>query len=397
MLEKKKIVISLGLCLSSICDRGCSHCDANATMNGRFFSPEDALLLTKELRKKTKTLKKYDIHFSVQITGDGESLINPDFVQIFDIIFGLCPNITGHIMTSGINSLEEEKRLTTLINRPYAKRLDFCLSFNLFQKNSSSRVLKTLAVLFENGIESVHIKICQTYKRVFRTISRLNKILYEHFIKWVREIQPIIDGQPAFYPVDLDKELGTIIEDLCDLDLSEKPETIIKAVQSALVNTLAPEKNELDKAKVFLQTRHVQTFAFKTSFGEKKIIYFPSLLSKRGRAKNLPDPGSFVNLHCLCPYLATRENHSEPHIGSDGIYYPCCDCPPEKSLQLGHISDDLGKVIGFSSAFKEFLLRQIIIDKTNYTDICDHCVKAANKLAQKIGGSPMEIIRGFEI
>jgi len=389
-MPKEEVALHLGLCPSSKCNRNCLHCSADASMEkGCLFTLENALFLASNLRKLAKTKKKLNFFFT--FTGDGEPLINPDLVGIFDILFGLCPDIEISFITSGVNSPEEEKRLLELVKRPYAKKINFHVSFNLFQKDFPKRIVKTMEILFKNGIDDVYVKICLTNKGAFRSIGKLDKIILKNFSPWIREVRPIIFEEDDFPPINLQRDAEPAIANICKVYLSDiTKDNMADVAYLGLIDIRSPTKKTLAEEKVFLQTNFSQSFSFKTIYGKKRITYAPHFLTKRGRARNFQ-----IEKCCRpCAYLRGSK-FSSLYIGADGYYYPDCECPPVESLRLGHVKDRLKNVIVTFFEYRKFLLMELISGRRNYSCICDHCIKVANQMVHRIGQLPMELLEDF--
>lgn len=377
--EREKILWPMTVCLSSKCNRNCSHCAVDANMNGCFFTPENAEFLTRNIRRGIKVHRKKDIYPELSFTGNGELLLNPDLVNIFDILFGQNPKLLGHLITSGIDSKspEEANRLLAILSRDYASRLFFHLSFNLFEKRFPKRLIQTLKLLFENGVKKVGIKICQTRNTTLRTAFRLNGFIYSYFIKWVRELDPLASWE-AIYDCDLGHNAEEMARDLTRLNNS---------CNLSKLRVLSSE--EIIGDMVWLRSNYGRTLRFKTKFGELQIYIQPHFLSKRGRAVNLSDPGFPKNKHRkLCGFIAGYKD-SFLHIGADGCFYPECDCLNVKSLRIGHVRENSHEVYQRFMRLRKILFAAIIADQRHYTDMCQFCRNVSTELYYELIGKSL--------
>jgi MoaA/NifB/PqqE/SkfB family radical SAM enzyme len=370
--QKEKILWITSACLSSKCNRGCSHCFFDADMEGgQFFSVENAEFLAKEIKKGQRLSREVDLWSRLDLTGDGELLLNPDLVEIFDILFGRNKKIRGAIVTSGVDSKspEEAKRLKKILSRGYASQLSFHLSFNLFEKHFPKRLTQTLKLLFENGVKKVGIKICQTRYETMKTASRLYRLIFFYFIKWIREIDPLASWE-AIQDCYLDRDAEKMTNDLARLNGGCDP---------AKMRTLS--SREIIEDMVFFQSMYDRTFRFVTKFGELEITVEPHYLTKQGRAVNLSDPGFPRNKHKRpCGFLDQYEK-CYMHIGADGFYYPSCSCPNVKSLRIGHLREDSRIVYHRWLYLRKVLFGAIIKDQRLYKDsLCQFCQKVSTQL-----------------
>lgn len=383
MDEKEAVEVHrwlVNVCLSGKCDRECEHCSANGSMGGgSFFTSEQAHILAKNVRKLTSdVLNKEGIVLGLgfAFTGNGEIMLNPQYPRILDIFFSMAPDVEARIVTSGVNSKEEEQRLLELLSRPYAKKLEWYLSFNLFQTGFSKRLIRTLKLFFENGVDKVAIKITQSPQDVYGTMRKLNRLIGGYFAKWIREVRPLITSfETNFIPIDFEKSTEQMMLDLFDGNLSPDPEVSSKNLQAVLRGVRSPTRKTLSELFIHLNTNFNRTFRFETRYGEKEIVYAPQHLINRGRATTLKNvKWRFPDIKTPCRYLRSTEERTSPlHIGSDGFYYPSCDCPIVEQMRIGHIGDDILQIIGSFYMLHRVLLYCMIKKRRWYNDICDHC------------------------
>ncbi|MFA6047837.1 MAG: hypothetical protein WCV59_05180 [Parcubacteria group bacterium] len=376
----------VNICLSGKCDRGCHHCLANGSMNGgSFFTLEQAYILAKNVKKFVDTLndRKIDLRLGFACTGNGEIMLNSQYPQIFDVFFNIASDVEARIVTSGVDSNEEEQRLLEILSRPYAKKLEWYLSFNLFQSGFPKRLVRTLKLFFENGVDKVMIKITQAPQDVYGAIRKLNRIIEGYFAKWIREVRPlIISLDTDFVPVDFSKSTEQMMLDLFDGNLSPNPDISSRNLQATLKNVRSPTRETLGGLFVHLNTNFDRAFRFETRYGEKKIVYAPQHLIKRGRAATLKNVRwRFPDIKTPCRYLRSTEEKTSPiHIGSDGFYYPSCDCPSVEEMRIGHIKDDISSMLSSFYVLHRLLLFCMIKDNQWYDDICDHCIHVMQRL-----------------
>lgn len=377
----KSVCQELMLSLSSKCNRGCSHCYFDSNMKGTFFSPENAVFLAEELAKANeKNIDKFNLEFFLHFSGNGESLLNPNFEEIMDIIFEGNPFISGSFITSGVDpkNSSEEKRLVNLLSKPYANRLNFCVSFNLFEKDFSKRITRTLDILFENSDKKVGIKICLPKKRVYLPILKLHNLLEKHFIENVREENPIIleNDNEIIEPIGISYRLKEAVKFICWLDKESKKREIKEAANKHLINIRSSEDDILAEM-IDLKISFNQSFILRTKFGERRIDYLPHSLTCRGRAKNMPWEEFPKNVRKTpCCYMIKS---LMPCINSDGYYYLTPDCLKIPTMKIGQVTDNLLDIIFVTNGFLKMLLQKIILDQRPYEDICELCSKIAAK------------------
>jgi MoaA/NifB/PqqE/SkfB family radical SAM enzyme len=386
MDDAKVNLLSFSLCLSSKCNRGCKHCSADATMEkGTFFKPKQALLLVRELRRIVHLFPKDNLQFYVEFTGNGENLLNPDLVLIFDILFGMLPQLQGTIITSGIDpkSLQEKTQVKTILHRPYSNRLHFSLSFNRFEKRFPARLLKTLDLLFAEGVSSASIKLCLPENGPLLTIYQLDMLLERYFSRRL-PLKDRLDPSPVLYCTDFIKDTELIVRELLGKLPPQKLswEELYPCIQTQLTGTLPIEPIFIGIMKMLSRSLYRQTFQLKTRYGIKQIRYIPHFLTKQGRALQLDDLGWPLNKHRrLCGYqLEEIQKISAIHISSNGYHYPSVECPEDQAICFGHISDDFRIMLSYSLHFRKILTPTVIADQRHYQNICQHCHRVATKL-----------------
>jgi hypothetical protein len=363
-MEKENFYWALSVCLSGKCNRNCSHCVVNADMKGVYFSKENAQLLANLVKEEGKVFARGNLHGQYDFTGNGELLMNPDLVEIFDILFSQSQSV-GLLVTSGIDpkSKEEADRLKTILSREYASRLQFDVSFNLFERRFPKRLIKTLKLLFENGVREVGIKICQTKKRTLSSLAKAYDLIVPFFLRWAREVDPLASAELSFYNCNLTEGAKRMIEDL--YLINNNPQSLQK------VRPLT--QADFDSEQVFFQATFCHTVAFQTRFGERRIKFIPHFLTKRGRAMNLDaesvPPGKEKD---LCSFLTDKTKHGF-HVGSDGHIYPNIECPNKDIFRLGDLTTPMDVVYGRLSGLRRKLFELIVTDKRMYTDMCEFC------------------------
>lgn len=388
MDQKEKILWVMTGSFSSLCNRGCAHCMDSADMEkGCYFSPKNAELLANEIKNEQKRAKD-DVYSELQLAGNGEMLLNPDIVSIFDIVFGQNRKVSGNLVTSGIDSKspEEKKRLLEILSRDYASRLYFNLSFNLFEKHFPKRLIKTLDLLFRNGVKKVGIMICQPYHCTLLTNYKLTNLIYHYFIRWVREIDPRASWKD-FCDCDLGNGVSESMKHLPYANYSTASWKRHKGfLTPALVESKCEEESlkirpisnvELFHSTVDMRSMHTRTLHFLTKFGELEIKIRPKFLTKKGRATELDDPG-FPDRR-LCNFIAGAD-YSPLHFGADGYWYPDCDCPILKSLRVGKVHEDVRQVWHRREVLRKHLFEKIISDQRGYTNACQLCQKVSTQL-----------------
>lgn len=388
MSEEENIkYFQMTICLSSKCNRGCRHCDAEATMDGCFFTIEQAHLLAQNSARYAKQAMEkdgIDCRFEFIVTGDGESLLNPDLPEIINILFSECPTSRVSIITSGADpkNPEEEKRLLKILQQPFANQLSFILSFNIFQNGFPKRLLRTMKFLYENGVGHIDIKITLTHKYVYRTIYRLNRLIEGYFMPLIRKVNPLADKENSFSPTiserNFKSEIGELIHHKTTFASGDEQQVLTESITK--IRPLS--EWELGEWFVFFQTNFSQTYRFETALGPKTFSYGPQCLVRRGRAKELVKHLlPFQHHRYLCRFL-TENDYTKIHIGADGYYYLICDCPKSAALRVGHVRDDIHEVIKSFFHLKRLLPGYMIWDDSWYDDVCDHCVRVMGRMRQ---------------
>ncbi|MFA5961558.1 MAG: radical SAM protein [Parcubacteria group bacterium] len=395
--QRKKILWVMTGSFSSLCNRGCAHCLDNANMeNGCYFSPKNAELLASEIKSEQERSSD-DVDSELHLAGNGEILLNPDIVEIFDIIFGQNQKNSGNLVTSGIDSKapKEKDRLLEILSREYASRLYFNLSFNLFEKRFPKRLIRTLELLFKNGVKKVGIMICQPRQRTLLTSYKLIWLIYHYFIRWVREIDPQASWE-EIYDCNLGEGVSSDAKHLSYLDCSPTlwrrhdgfltPASTELECNGESLSIRSIPKTELFHSTVDMRSIHMRTLRFLTKFGELEIKIKPKFLAKRGRAMKLDDLG-FPDKG-LCNFLAGSD-YSPVHFGADGSWYPNCDCPILRSLRIGYVHEDVRQVWHRRETLRKHLFEKIISDQHGYADICQFCQKTSTQLYYELRNKPL--------
>src|SRR5665647_2468987 len=91
----KKMLIHLTIAATSRCNRGCSHCATEATMD----NPKD--FSKKMARALLVSADKLASRIYVSITGGGEPLLHPELVNLVEIFTRHRKVSTVHMVTSG--------------------------------------------------------------------------------------------------------------------------------------------------------------------------------------------------------------------------------------------------------------------------------------------------------
>jgi hypothetical protein len=379
---KKKEILEISLALSGKCNRGCSHCFVNGNMNGPLFSMENAMLFSRELRRVSKMFP--EIHYLLQLTGEGEILLNPNTVDILDMVMGLNENVTCNVVTSGANknSCEESELLIKLASRPYANRLSFFVSFNEFEKHFSKRLIYTLKLLFESGIEKVTVKAClpNYYQDV---IKKFFNLIINYFSKWSKKKSPLLPAEDFFFPVMEEFYLLAGVSQSCIInDKKSNKRNVVKSARKSYVDTRFLGKKDLLIKRDLLLTGFHQAFKFETEHGFRQIAFSPHFLAWMGRARSLDEKNNVVYDQNFCDNLTSRLNGgSFIHLGADGYYYPSGICPKSEYLRVGHVSEDFRVVLGRQNRIKKILTRGIISDLRMDAsgNLCEICIETAKE------------------
>ena len=356
-------------------------------MDGAFLSSQMAskvVQASKKLREVVRRTHKIDLIFKYQLTGDGESLLNPDLVEIFDILLGSFEDTQCWMVTSGVNprSPDEEKRLRTILSRPYANRLDFDLSFNLFQRGFPKRFLRTARILFENGIEKIGIKVCQTDMATNKALWKLFNIVTNYFIKWSREIDPLISLEEAFTHLEFGSNIQEMIMDLVPpvRKMKETSAQKRRRINNSLKKARVPSSHDLNMLSYIFNTNFNQTFQFPTKYGYRKIRIQPMFMLKRGRGRALPNLlWKYGQPKHPCCYALDMKESVAFHLSAEGHYYPTCECPKSEWLRLGDVDDNLVLIWNRWKDLRDVFSGHIIQDNRMYSDACDHCALVASK------------------
>jgi hypothetical protein len=394
--EKETWILNLGLGVSSKCDRGCAHCSGKASMGGQFLSLENALLFAREIRRSTKSIEeenKINLKVHINITGGGEglageALLHPDLVGILDLVLGLCPNVIVSFITSGVNpkNLGEIERLKTILKRPYAERITFCVSYNHFEKRFPKRILKTLDLFFRNGVKNAVIKICQPEISVMRTMLKLDWLIRAYFVRWARKLDPFAAKENFLIHARIEEGLTDMARWFFYYGSRDKePEEEIEFYTRKAVRPHAITRRRLALGYVLLRSEFCESFRFRSEFGEHEITYQPHFLSLHGKAKSLGDPGFPPDVHKkFCAFLIAHRR-SYLYLGPNGFYYPSCGCPAAAPLKIGHASEFMRVMLWKHHVLRKKLFEQILFDPSiDYEDICELCKRAAYKIRPNV-------------
>lgn len=301
------------LCLSTRCNRGCYHCLANADMEGKIFTIQNAIKLESEISKCKKNFLLDEDNFSarVEFTGRGEPLLNPFLVEIFDHIFSQ-KEVFGVLDTSGVNpsAINEIEAFKKILSKDYASRLEFFLSFSLFEERCLDRLAQTIFLLVEGGMERATIRVCHSARNKDQT----------------------------------------------------------RNVLSGLFGVFAK------KMKV--------EFSDRICIEGLKIDFVSNSLIKKGRATMLSED-CFSNKDHLkkCFFLHSSDERELIHLGVDGGWYLCCECPAVDFMRVGWLGDDLEQVYQQLGVFRKELWGKIKDDSEFpfQQDFCAFCQKVAEK------------------
>jgi len=341
-------------------------------MEGTFFSLEKALCLSREIHRITKLFsKKIDLQFEIDLTGEGEALLNPEMVDILDIIMGLNNNVTCFLVTSGVNSesIQEINSMVKLALRPYAKRINFCLSFNEFEKKFPERLICSLDLLFQNNVPEATVKVCIPfyYRKV---VSSFVELIFGHFSKWARKKHPLLSDREIFIQSVKENEFLEPLHRSYRLDMNKK-KTVKKSVKKGFVNIRTPSREEIFSLGEWLSINCRETIEFETEHGLRKITFSPHFLKKLGRAEKLSSEFLIKEQNQLCGYLG--EDYPPLHLGADGYYYPYGLC---NKFKIGHIEDNLEVILWRHRNLKKILHRAIIADTNMSRSFCSICIEA---------------------
>mgnify|MGYP006288595979 CR=1 FL=1 len=361
MAKPEIVLLSVGL--SSKCNRYCSHCSQEADMNGKFLRREQVDLLSREISKAG--IRYQNLFFDLQFTGDGEALLHPEMVENLDIIMQSKAKLKGVFITSGADpdSRLENRNLQKLLQRPYAKKMTFCLSFNLFQKNYGRRLIHTLDELFRAGIKEAVIKVCLPLNHR-ETINRLEKLIRN----WAGDIFLSNGASHHIKSVINEKELK---EAFPAIDRYSKEE-LEEINQKKFVEIRPPSEFDLQIFHEFYLILCKEKLAIETKYGPRVITYAPHLLTGSGRAKKIKDQVPKVSTKGFCEEL--KKPSTGVYLAPDGYYYPSTYCPRDIPFRLGHVSEDLRQIYGKKIKTFRRLFKAILSDASS-REQCAICLE----------------------
>jgi len=314
-MEKTIEYIEFSLCVSGKCNRGCSHCFLNGNMEGKLFSLEKALLLSREIRKITKLVsKKADLRFDIHLTGEGEILLNPEMIDVLDIIM-VNENVRCSLVTSGANpkSVQEVDLMMKLLSRPYIKRINFCLSFNKFEKGFSKRLIYNLDLLFKCNVEEVTVKVCLPF-HYRKTLCSFARLIFGHFSKWPRKKHPLLSDQEIFTSTVKEYEFLNPVPPDCRLDMNNDV-SVQESTKKRFVKIRPPSKKEIFYLGEWVSITHRETVEFETEHGLRRIVFSPHFLTKLGRAEELDPKFIITERDQFCGYLKGECEQVHIHPG----------------------------------------------------------------------------------
>lgn len=374
--ERPDYYVEMSLCISGKCDRGCSHCFMNGNMEGALFSPKKALLLSREIRRITKKVSREKRHilFNIHLTGEGEALLNPEMIDVLDMIMGINENVRCSLITSGVNhkSSQEIELMKKLLSRSYIGRINFCLSFNEFEKRFPKRLIYNLNLLFSKSIQEVTVKVCVPlhYRKV---LSLLATLIFGHFSKWPKKEHPLLSNREIFISTIKEIELLDPVPSDCRLDMNSNPVSVIESAKKRFANILPPSRKELFCLEEWLSMNFRETIKFETENGPRRIIFSPHFLTKLGRAEKLGPKFTISEKDKLCGYL---KDECSLHLGADGYYYPSGLC---RKFKLGHIEDNLEVILWRHRYFRKIFLEAILADANLSRNLCSICLETVEQ------------------
>lgn len=368
--------LSINLSLSGICNRGCKHCLADAGMRGNLLAIEKASLVVERIKELREYYKEAfpDIRIYFCFTGKGEPLLNPDMPEIVDMLLAM-PGAQGEIVTSGMepDDAEERSRFMRLLSMPHVEKLDFTLSFSLFQKGFPKRLLATARTLIENGKKSIGIKVSLPKRQrldkngIPMTFSILEKTLHDYFKSIRRQrISTHFNDESVFER----KLLAAEAFRLFDRHFSLK---------------MLPHQSlarSIDILNCELMSFFDESVRIESCHGNLSLALFPQLVARMGRAKNLDGSMTETNDR-ICGYLSEDWNHL--HISPDGSCYPSCECPYSEGLELGNLANkSLVEIIRKRQLMMSCLLRCMLLNRSMSGNICDICAMVAERIRPKL-------------
>lgn len=165
--------LSLSIFPTSRCDTGCSHCMDNCNLNNPCdFTLEMAEQIVTEASREDSILE-------VLLTGYGEPLLNPNLVKIVECFASYRKNEFVHIITSGFSDKDSfrKSQFENLLKSPWAKKIRFDHSFNLFHPSFPERLKNAIEMMLDNGKRmEISIRLClavDNYKETWREAERI--------------------------------------------------------------------------------------------------------------------------------------------------------------------------------------------------------------------------------
>jgi len=326
-------ILRIGLDVTKRCNRGCSHCLYDCTDKPTsYLKATDIISLLKELDQLD-----YDC-FEFSISG-GEPFLNPEIVEIFDILGRHKKTQKILIVTSGFLKNDPEIGLfKKVLARRYIIKVRFRLSFNSYAKSFPERLETTLDLLLNSKALGFAIQSCISYQTFEKTYKQLEKILrkgkFRKYLSVPKTFDPsyirIYTDSRRFIPLDVLAE-ESILEDTLWVGLCKNKKRI----------------------KFFL------------------IDYF--FLCHGGRAKNLTQEETRIT---FCSALSSTPYLNRLIIDHDKKVYPHCPCLPIKGMDMGIFGkDSMEDLLQKSDNFRTAIVREILNDKRMFTpdSACDIC------------------------
>lgn len=339
--------VGITLALTSMCDTGCEHCmDSSTIKNPVHFPKESAEKIMEEVRRE-----EWD--FSVFLTGGGEPLMHPDFLEVIDIFGKYQKTIYVGMVTSGFleGDTSRENNLREFLKKSYVSEAYTELSFNLYHSSFSKRfgnVMKLLHSVKEQAL--INVRMCCSYENCGQSWLTLEK-----------DIRSVADGLGGDYYV----LPAGIFED-------ERPDlSLVKEV-------MEKRPNEIDLWMEKLPSFISQAYVIRT--GNKGGIILqvrPVSISKLGRGNKVKE-SPWAGIVCDI-FRDQSEMTTNLLIYPDGSVYPECCCQGGHML-LGRIGENpLAEMIQKRDLFFDRMLGIILSDKRMFEwgtdDTCNLCRK----------------------